>query len=59
MAFDTKVALAAAAQSVAKSETLEEAYVGIMQLANVEGVQLPTYETALAQIAELRAKAKR
>jgi hypothetical protein len=54
MAYDTKVALAAAAQNVAKSKTLKEAYVGIMRLANVEGVQLPSYEDALAEIEELR-----
>jgi hypothetical protein len=48
------VALSAAAQNVAKSKTLKEAYVGIMRLANVEGVQLPSYEDALAEIEELR-----
>jgi hypothetical protein len=54
MAYDTKVALSAAAQNIAKSKTLKEAYVGVMRLANVEGVQLPSYEDALAEIEELR-----
>jgi hypothetical protein len=54
MAYDTKVALAAAAQNIAKSKTLREAYFGVMQIANVEGMQLPSYEDALAQIEELR-----
>jgi hypothetical protein len=58
MAYDTKVALAAAAQNIVKSKTLKEAYVGVMQLANVEGVQLPSYEDALAQIQELREEVK-
>ncbi|MCL2755022.1 MAG: hypothetical protein FWD35_04825 [Oscillospiraceae bacterium] len=56
MAFDTKVALTAAAQNVVKSKTLEEAYVGIAELANVEGVHLPSYSAALAKIEALRSK---
>jgi hypothetical protein len=54
MAYDTKVALTAAALNIVKSKTLKEAYVGVMRLANVEGVQLPSYEEALEEIEELR-----
>jgi hypothetical protein len=54
MAYDTKVALSAAAQSVARSKTLKEAYAGIAMMANVEGVQLPSYEDARTHFEELR-----
>jgi hypothetical protein len=43
MAFDTKVALASAADIVATSDNLEEAYERISDLANVEGVVLKPY----------------
>jgi len=58
MAYDTKVLLSSLAQNVAKSETVEEAYLAIIQSANVEGVQLPTYDDAVKEIKELRKKKK-
>jgi hypothetical protein len=44
MAYETKVILALLAEQVAKAKTPKEAYNAIRRAANVEGVQLPTYE---------------
>ena len=44
MAYETKVILSLLAQRIFKSETIEEAYTAIVEAANVEGLQLPTYE---------------
>ena len=44
MAYETKVILALLARQIGNSETIEEAYTAIVEAANVEGVQLPTYE---------------
>jgi hypothetical protein len=42
--YETKVILALLARQVGNAETLEEAYNAIVEVANVEGVQLPSYE---------------
>ena len=44
MTYETKVVLSAIAHVVAKSETLEEAYYAVKEMANVEGLVLETYE---------------
>jgi len=54
MALETKVILTAAADNIAKSKTLKEAYVSIQKMGNVEGVSIPGYEDALAELRELR-----
>jgi len=54
MAFDTKSMLTLLANNIAKSKTLKEAYAAVMDAANVEGVNLPTYEDKMAELEELR-----
>ena len=54
MSYETKVILDLIAQSVAKAETLKEAYNIIASAASVEGLQLPTYEDALKKIEEAK-----
>ena len=44
MAFETKVILTLLSQQVGVAKSLEEAYTFIVNAANVEGVQLPSYE---------------
>ena len=44
MAYETKVILALLAQNVGKSKTIKEAYTAIVRAANVEGLELPSYE---------------
>ena len=52
MAYETKVILAALAERVAVSETIEEAYGVIRRAANVEGANLPTYEEYKAELSK-------
>jgi hypothetical protein len=59
MAYDTKVLLSALAQNIAKSETVEEAYFAVVESANVEGVQIPTYDEAMKKLTALRNKSKK
>jgi hypothetical protein len=54
MALESKMLMTAAGQSVARARTLKEAYMCIAQIANVEGVCLPSYEDARAQFDEFR-----
>jgi len=54
MAYDTKALLSSLAQNVAKSESVEEAYLAVMKTANVEGVQIPTYDEAMEELEGLR-----
>jgi len=44
MAFETKVILTLLAEYVGRAETVEEAYNVIVKAANVEGLELPSYE---------------
>ena len=44
MAYETKVILALLARQIGNAETIEEAYTAIVEAANVEGLQLPSYE---------------
>lgn len=54
MAFETKALLSQIGQNIAKSQTLKEAYLSVQKTANVEGVNLPSYEEALEEIEEAR-----
>jgi hypothetical protein len=54
MAYETKVILALLAQQIAKAETLEEAYKAVEMAANVEGVNLPSYEELKKQFEEIK-----
>ena len=44
MAYETKVILMLLAEQAAKAKTAKEAYNAIRRAANVEGIQLPSYE---------------
>ena len=44
MAYETKVILTLLAEQAVKAKTTKEIYNAIRSAANVEGVQLPTYE---------------
>jgi hypothetical protein len=52
--IESKMMLTAIAKNIAKSQSLKEAYVCVQQMANVEGVALPSYEDELAELRELR-----
>ena len=54
MAYETKVLLSTLAASISRAETIEEAYSVIVDAANVEGMQIPSYEEAKAKIEEMR-----
>ena len=54
MSQETKMLLTLLANSVAKSETVEEAYMAIAEAANVEGVALPSYKDAVKALQEMR-----
>ena len=56
MAFETKALLRLLASQVARAESLEEAYLIIAKAANVEGMQVPTYEEERAEIEQLISK---
>ena len=51
MAYETKVNLMLLAQQIAKCETIEEAYNAIAMAANVEGMNLPTFEEFKRELA--------
>jgi hypothetical protein len=53
MAYETKVILTLLAQQVAMAKSVKEAYMLIVQAANVEGVTLPSYEDFLKTLAEI------
>ena len=50
MAYETKVILTLLAQQVAQAESAREAYSYIARAANVEGLQLPTYDDLRKEI---------
>ena len=52
MASETKLILALLAQQVGKAKSVKEAYNAIVKAANVEGVQLPSYEDFLKELDE-------
>ncbi|MCL1878532.1 MAG: hypothetical protein FWF80_06715 [Defluviitaleaceae bacterium] len=54
MAFETKVLLNLLADGIGKSKSLKEAYNVVEKAANVEGVNLPTYDEYIAEQEKLR-----
>lgn len=52
MAYETKVILALLAQQIGKSKTIKEAYTAVVRAANVEGLDLPTYEEFQKELEE-------
>ena len=50
MAFETKVLLSLLADAVAKTDNVKAAYEVIARAANVEGVQLPSYDEKRKQL---------
>jgi len=44
MSYETKVILSLLAQQVGKSKSIKEAYTAIVKAANVEGVELPSFD---------------
>ena len=56
MAYETKVILKLLANQVARAESLEEAYIFIAEAANVEGLEVPSYEEAKRKFSHLIAK---
>ena len=52
MAYETKVILALLAQQVGKAKSVKEAYNAIVKAANVEGMQLASYEEFLKEMEE-------
>ena len=54
MALETKVILALLAQSIGKSTTTREAYNCVVEAANVEGLNLPSYDEFLQKLEEDR-----
>jgi len=58
MAYDTKAMFSLIANNIAKSKTLSEAYAAVMEAANVEGVNLPTYEEKIAELEKIRNSGK-
>ena len=50
MAYETKVILALLAQQIGRSKSIKEAYTTVIMAANVEGLELPSYEEFIKQI---------
>ena len=50
MAFETKVILSLLARHIAKAESLEEAYEAVAEAANVEGLDLPSFQEMLKKV---------
>ena len=55
MAYETKVILALLAQLVGKAKNVKEAYNAIVKAANVEGMQLASYEEFLKEMEDAQA----
>ena len=52
MAYETKVILTSLANHLAKCDTVEEVYKIVQDMANVEGVVLPSIEEKRKQLSE-------
>ena len=52
MDYETKVILSLLAQQVGKSKSIKEAYTAIVRAANVEGLELPSYEDFVKELEE-------
>jgi hypothetical protein len=59
MAYEIKTLLASMAQIVAKAETVEEVYIALSNIANVEGVILEPYEALKRQLNSPNEKKRR
>ena len=53
MAYETKVILSLIAQLIGKAETLKEAYEAVIKAANIEDMQLPSYETYKKELEDI------
>jgi hypothetical protein len=56
MAYETKVILSLLAQQIGKSRSVREAYMAVVKAANVEGVELPSYEDYQKELNEYEAQ---
>ena len=56
VAYETKVILSLLAERIVAAETLEEAYMVIVEAANVEGIKLPDYGEAKKKLEQKRRK---
>jgi hypothetical protein len=56
MAYKTKSLLSLLAHAIAKAESAEEAYEAVIAAANVEGMDLPSYEEMLAKQKKVKKK---
>ena len=54
MASETKVILALLSQQIGRAKTIKEAYTLVVQAANIEGFQLPSYEEFQKELEELQ-----
>ena len=54
MAYETKVILALLSQQIGRAKTIKEAYTLVVQAANIEGFQLPSYEEFQKELEELQ-----
>jgi len=59
MAYETKVILALLAQYIGRAETVEEAYECVVKAANVEGLELPSYEEFRLELENKKNKGQR
>jgi len=53
MAYETKVLLSLISQQVARAKSVKEIYSIIVNAANVEGLQLPSYEEIQKSIKDM------
>ncbi|MCL2360886.1 MAG: hypothetical protein FWC73_03610 [Defluviitaleaceae bacterium] len=56
MSYEKKVILKLMAKAVARAEDVEEAYEIIVEAANTEGLELPSYQDELSKIAKKKTK---
>ncbi|MDR2183020.1 MAG: hypothetical protein LBE55_02490 [Clostridiales bacterium] len=53
MPYETKVILSLLAKNVGKAKSVKEAYLAVVDSANVEGLLLPTYEEYQQELKKL------
>ena len=58
MAYETKVILTLLAQQLAQAESAREAYAFVARAANVEGLQLPSYDDLRKELEEEKSRGK-
>lgn len=47
MSYETKVILALISKQIGSAQTVRDAYMAVVEAANVEGLELPTYDEYL------------